>query len=247
MKPKTRENHAEVISLYERALALDPRSAEAQSWLAINLAARALDGMSNSRASDIARAETLAGQALAASLRSPLTHHAKGQVLRAQNRCAEAIPEYETVLALNRNWVTAYAHIGRCKVSIGAIEEAIPLYERALRLSPRDPDIGNWYFRIGSVHLLRSRTHEAIIWLEKARSATPELPQPHAWLAAAYALRGETERATAALAEARRLGGEGSYSSIARVRAESPAVPKIRALREATYLTGLRKAGMPEE
>ena len=131
-------------------------------------------------------------------------------MLRAQNRCDEAIPEYETALALNRNWVTAYGHIGQCKISTGAIEEAIPLYERALRLSPRDPEIGNWYFRIGSAHLLQSRTDEAIFWLEKARAATPEPPQPHACLAAAYALKGETERATAELAEARRLSGEGS-------------------------------------
>ncbi len=246
-KPASRDIFADRIGMFERALALDPRSVEAQSNLAIQLMARALDSMSDSPASDIARAETLAGQALAASPRSPLAHYAKGQVLRAQNRCAEAIPEYETALAHNRNWVTAYAHIGRCKVSTGAIEEAIPLYELALRLSPRDPEIGNWYFRIGSVHLLQSRTDEAITWLEKARGATPGLPQPHAWLAAAYALKGETERAAAALAEARRLRGEGSYSSIPRLRLEFSGVPKIRALFEATYFAGLRKAGMPEE
>jgi hypothetical protein len=38
------------------------------------------------------------------------------------------------------------------------------------------------------------------------------------------------------------------YSNIARVRADRNwGVPKIRALFEATYFTGLRKAGMPEE
>ena len=40
--------------------------------------------MTDSAAADIARAEALAGQALAASPRSPLAHYAKGQVLRAQ-------------------------------------------------------------------------------------------------------------------------------------------------------------------
>ncbi len=59
--------------------------------------------MTDSAAADIARAEELAGQALAASPRSPLAHFAKGQVLRAQRRFEEAIPEYETVLAFNRN------------------------------------------------------------------------------------------------------------------------------------------------
>jgi Tfp pilus assembly protein PilF len=47
------------------------------------------------------------------------------------------------------------------------------------------------------VHLLQSRTEEAIVWLEKARSANPGLPVAHAYLASAYALKGETERASA--------------------------------------------------
>ena len=70
----------------------------------------------------------------------------------------------------------------------------------------------------------------------------------HAYLASAYALKGETERAAAELAEARRLRGEHSYASIARMAARGYwGVPKIRALFEATYFEGLREAGVPEE
>jgi hypothetical protein len=66
-------------------------------------------------------------------------------------------------------------------------------------------------------------------------------------LSSAYALDGEIERAVAELAEARRLAGDGRYSSIARLRAvELGGVPKVRALTEATYFAGLRKAGVPE-
>jgi hypothetical protein len=71
---------------------------------------------------------------------------------------------------------------------------------------------------------------------------------PHAHLASAYGLKAETERAAAELAEARRLSGEGSFPSIARLAGTGYfGVPKIRALFEATYFAGLRKAGMPEE
>ena len=142
----------------------------------VALTGRVLDGMTDSAAADIARAEELVGQALAASPRSPLAHFAKGQVLRAQRRYEEAIPEYETAIALNRNWVRALAALGQCKFLTGSIEEAIPLMEQAIRLSPRDPRIGIWYCRIGIVHLLQSRTDEAILWLEKARSANPGHP-----------------------------------------------------------------------
>jgi hypothetical protein len=72
----------------------------------------------------------------------------------------------------------------------------------------------------------------------------------HLLLASAYGLQGETERAAAELAEARRLHGGDRYSNIARQKAFSwrmAGAPNIRALLEATYLVGLRKAGMPEE
>jgi tetratricopeptide (TPR) repeat protein len=154
------------------------------------------------------RAEGLAGRALAASPRSALAHYAKGQVRRAQRRYEEAIPEYETVLALNRNWVAAYAQLGHCKLGTGSIEEVIPLVEQAIRLSPRDGQIGNWYFRIGVVHLLQSRMEEAIVWLEKAPSANPEHPSFHAHLASAHALKGNTERGAGELTEARRVSAD---------------------------------------
>ena len=99
------------------------------------------------------------------------------------------------------------------------------------------------------MHLLQSRTAEAIPWLEKSAPRQPAISQFHAWLASAYALKADTERATAEPAEARKLSGDGRFASIARWKAApgERAAPKIRALLDATYLAGLRKAGMPEE
>jgi predicted Zn-dependent protease len=64
------------------------------------------------------------------------------------------------------------------------------------------------------VHLLQSRTAEAIVWFERARSANPGNPFHHAYLASAYGLIGEVERAATELAEARRLIGDDRYSSV---------------------------------
>jgi TolB-like protein len=248
LQPPSRENRAEAIALFERALALDQQSAAAQSWLAIALTARVLDFMAETAAADIAWAEELAEQALAALPRSTIAHFARAQVLRAQHRYAEAIPEYETVIALNRNWAHTYSHLGWCKFMTGSIDALIPAQEQAIRLSPRDPQIGLFYSRIGSAHLLQSRTDEAIVWYERARYATPAHPEFRTFLAAAYALKGDTQRAAAELAEAGRLVGDDRYSSIDRFRAiASWGVPKVCALAEITYFAGLRKAGMPEE
>jgi tetratricopeptide (TPR) repeat protein len=72
--------------------------------------------------------------------------------------------------------VWAIAYLGCCKFWTGSVEEAIPLLEQAVRLSPRDPQIGYLTVRIGLLHLLLSRTDEAITWLKKARSTAPALP-----------------------------------------------------------------------
>ena len=169
-------------------------------------------------------------------------------MLRAQHRYDEAILEYATVIALNRNWAHVYSHLGWCKFMTGSIEALIPAQEQAIRLSPRDPQIGLFYSRIGCAHLLQSRIDEAILWCEKARNATPAHPQFRTFLASAHALEGDTERAAGELAEARRLVGDDRYSSLARLQvAESWGAPKVRALVEATYFAGLREAGMPEE
>jgi adenylate cyclase len=247
-KPPSRAYFTEVISLVERALALDPQSAEAQAELASWLAGRVLANMTDSAAADLERATALTEQALAASPRSRIAHIAKGHLLRAERRYAEAIPEYETVLASNRNWVYGFFALGQCKLYTGSIEEAIPLIERAIRLSPRDRQLGVWYENIGLVHLLRSRTDEAVTWLEKARNHSPAHSIIRAQLASAYALNGEIERAAGELAEARRLSPDDRFSSLARLRSLGIYErSKIFALAEATYYAGLRKAGMSEE
>jgi TolB-like protein/Flp pilus assembly protein TadD len=246
-EPLKRDDYAEVISLFGSAIALDPHSAEAQAWLADTLASRALEEMAEAAAADIARAAELAAQAVAASPRSAAAHMAKGRVLCAQGRYKDAFFEYETANAFNPSWPHIYGALSDAALWCGSIEDAIPLAEQAIRIRPRDCFVASWYSSIGRVHLLQSRTHEAIVWLEKARIANSQYPTVHSMLASAYSLNGETERAAAELVEAQRLSCDGRYSSLARLRdVGCLGVPKIRALLESTYLVGLRKAGMPE-
>jgi adenylate cyclase len=243
----TQESFAEAVTFFERALLLDPASVQVKAFLSVALTARVLDQMSASAEADIRRAERLIEEVLAVSPAHPQAHFARGHVLRAQGRYEAAIPEYENAIAASRNWVVAIAALGICKFMAGRIEEAIPAQEQAIRLSPRDPRLPNWYWRIGMVHLLQSRIDEAIVWLERARSANPRLPGPHAWLASAYALSGETERAVAELVEARRLSSDRRYCSIARFIRSQAWAARTQDLAETTFFAGLRKAGVPDE
>ena len=244
-RPISPENYNEAIGYFESALELDPQSAEAAAWLANLLAVRALDELTAFPNDDLHRARQLAAHALAAAPNNPMSHYARAQVLRAESRCAEAIPEYEAAVALDRSRAPAYAHIGWCKFLTGSVDGVVPYFEQAIRLSPHEPGIAPWYGRLGVVQLLQSHTDEAIASLERARSENARLPFVHAWLAAAYALKGDEQRGRAELAEAQRLNE--AYGNLAAVKKSNWFTkPEIRALAEATYFAGLRKAGMPE-
>jgi tetratricopeptide (TPR) repeat protein len=118
----TGESAAEAIPLFERALALDPRSVEAQSRLAQALVNHGMEASPDVRDADLERAEILIEQALASSPEYPLAHFARGILLREQRRCEDAIPEFEKVLAVDRSAVGAAATLGFCKFLTGGSE-----------------------------------------------------------------------------------------------------------------------------
>jgi TolB-like protein/Tfp pilus assembly protein PilF len=241
-KSRSPATQDEAIGWYERALALDPASSEAQAHLAVALTARVQDFVPKSWELDIERAEKLARQAWMSSPLSARAHFSMAEVLRAQRRYTEATTEYETVLTLDRNFADALSALGRCKTYIGRVDDAILAQQHAIRLSPRDSRIHNWYFRIGQAHLLQSRIDPAIDWLEKARSVGPAVWYVHSCLAAAYAHKGDLKHARAELAAARTLQGSGFERGIA-YAAECFVEPDIRARFERTILAGLYRAG----
>jgi adenylate cyclase len=181
---------------------------------------------------------------LEADPNSSLAHHVKAQVLRARGRCAEAIPEYEAAIALDRSRAPSYAHLGWCKFLTGDPDAGVKDLDQAIRISPHEPGIAAWEGRLGLIRLMQGDTEGAINWLNTALSVNDRLPFVHAFLAAAYGLKGYTELGQAQLAAAQRLSD--TYRSLAQVqKADWYANPKIREMAEHTYFLGLRRVGMP--
>lgn len=106
--------------------------------------------------------------------------------------------EYEEVLAINPNATQALHALGECMLFFGSIDEVIPLEEQSIRVSPRDPNVGMRYFRIGVVHLLHSRADDVA---RKSSQRHPRTTLHSHVVGFRLRLSGETERAAAELAE----------------------------------------------
>jgi len=129
---------------------------------------------------------------------------------------------------------------------LGQPEAAIPPLEQAIRLSPDDLNVAMTYWALGTCQLLLGRVDQAIDVLQTARAANARLWMPYFYLAGAYGLKDDLDKARSALAESLRL--KPALRSIARMRAENRWLsnPQYWALQEKSLNLGLRRAGFPD-
>jgi tetratricopeptide (TPR) repeat protein len=83
----------------------------------------------------------------------------------------------------------------------GQPEAAIPYFENALRLNPREPYVGNTYGLLGRAHLFLGHTDQAIAFLRRARTEMPRNWSHHGFLAGALGLKGDIDEARTEIAE----------------------------------------------
>ena len=245
------KSYAKGGQLFERALEIAPGSVSAKIGLANALATSAVGHFGTKDIDSLRRARDLIDSALATAPNSAAAHYSKAKVLQAQGDCQDAIGEYEMTIALDRNATNAYALLGACKLVTGAIADVTPLEERAIRLDPMDPFFGAYYQRIGMAELFQSHINQAVSLLEKARAAyairqNEGIYPANSWLAAAYALKGDTRRAADALAVARESSEYPASIAEYRRRAGWLTNPNVAALADETYFKGLHLAGLPE-
>jgi len=256
LSPVNADNRAKAVDMFERALALDPSSVSARLYLAQELIGLGISRLGLRQ--DFARGRRLVEEASAAAPDSSLARLLKGRISEIEGRCKEAIVEWTKILSSNHA-AAAYGAIGGCKLWLGELNAAIMFEEKAIGLSTREnPTQWLFYWRIAVAYLLQSRVDQALEALERANAQNPKVGDVHVLMAAAYGLKGENDRATAELLEARRLlanlpnpGPERQrYSSIVHLK-DSLFWKALRIatgpeLLDATVFAGLRNAGMPE-
>jgi TolB-like protein len=244
--PQSQANRLEALRYLERALEIDPRSLEAKTGIACVLLFNVGDSFSGSVQQDMARAEQLLLEALDPDPNHSTAHAAMGLLRRLQNRHSESRVELEIAISLDPNNSFAVRHMGMTLMFLGHPETAVPYIEKAIRLSPRDPNLWSAYFVLGTCHLFLDHIDKGIEFLRQAGAENRQIWYLPFSLAAGLGLRGDIDEAKAALAESLRLKPE--MNSVARCRAvPGKGNPRFLALMEKTIYAGLRRAGMPEE
>ena len=123
----------------------------------------------------------------------------------------------------------------------GEHEEAITRFERAMSLSPVDPELYRMQAGAAIAHLFAGRFDKASAWAERAYTNLPTFLMTVGIMAASRALSGQMEEARRAMDQLRELGPNLRISGIREW------LPIRRPEDLAIFSDGLRRAGLPEQ
>jgi adenylate cyclase len=232
-------------SLCERALERDERNVRALVNLSFKFTDRILSEQSPDRESDVRQASELVSRALATDPNDYGAHFAKAEILLGQQRFEEAIVEAERSLTLNPSFVSAYSALSVASSFLGRPQEALDYADKAMRLSPRDPNLYAFYLNKGFALSLLDQDDQAIGWLRRAVAAAPQWPLPQVLLAAALSLTGHESEARDVLNRYLSLTWTRART-IAQFKEQMPSNNPLFLAFAARFVEGLRKAGMPD-
>jgi tetratricopeptide (TPR) repeat protein len=122
-----------------------------------------------------------------------LPYYGQGEVLRRQEKCAEALPLLSKAVELDRKFPEANLALGDCMVRTGRIDQAIQALNPGLKWGSK------WRPRflvaIGDAEMARDSLRAAASYYTRAREESPEDPIAHAALGNFYLARGTYELA----------------------------------------------------
>lgn len=223
---------------WSRAAALDPRWPRPVAGLALTHWAAAKWGWTDSKTIALQTAKVLAEQTIELDPDEPLGHQALGTILFEMGRPEKAIIQRRTAMALAPNDISAVAGFAIRLNEYGLHEEALPLLERSLRLSPRPP----WWVHAGygtALHL-DGRPEQALPAYGRALAVGSARSDVYARMAAAYADLGESEKAAQTAKRVLELAPE--FSTAAFLSTDGFQSQELN-----LWLAALmRKAGLPE-
>jgi adenylate cyclase len=235
-QPPTKDTLVAVRAWFDRALEIDPNDTEALAGEAMAYTFEYAFGWRNPETDYDAKILGQADRSIALARDNMHTYSAKSSYLALSLRPNDGLRVANAGLVINPNYAPLYAIRGNAETYLRQFEQARSDVEQAMRLSPRDPRIGQWHNLMAGAELGLGHFDAAIDEANKAIDAGWRSFYSYQYLAAAHALKGDIDQAKAPLAEARRLNPKVSVKWL--VGNEPFLQPAFDAL---------RKAGLPEE
>ena len=193
-------------------------------------------GNTKSPRKTLEKAMELAQKALAMDESQAPVHALLCSLYILQRDYDRAIAEGERALALLPGGTDLLVEYAGSLTCAGRVEEAIPLYQKAIRLTPFGRS--SLYFGFGDALRITGRFKEAVSAYKKAIQIAPDSIIAHLGLAAAYSLMGRETEAQAEAAELLRINPKFSLDYDAKI------LPyKDQSVRD-RYVAALRKAGL---
>jgi TolB-like protein len=236
----TRQAIDEALPLFYRAIELDPDFASAYGVAASCQYWRKMNNWLGDR-SDYAEGARLADRAVELGASDAVALARGGHALaHFGGDLDRGIAAVDRALVLNPNLATAWYLSGFQRISLGQHDDAVERFARAMRLSPLDPATFQMQTGTAMAHMFARRFDVACEWAEKARRELPNILRVSAFSAASYALAGRIDEARRALEHVRRIDATLRISNVA----DWVVLRQPEDL--ATFVEGLRQAGLPE-
>ena len=237
-QPYTKESTASARDYFERAMKIDPQSAEAMVGLALARFAARVFGWTTDAEDTYAAQLDLLTKATAIDPGYAFAHYAKSLVL-FHTQLPEAIEAGRMAVSLDPNAAYGYFALGHAEAALGRCQQSNEHIKQALVLSPRDPLSSSWHFDLGVTEICLGRVDAGIAEFRRAIDEGYRNFIVYAFLAGAETLKGDDAEAKLALAEARRLNPQFTIKWFV----ERFPLPPFRP----TIVDSWRKAGLAEE
>jgi TolB-like protein/DNA-binding winged helix-turn-helix (wHTH) protein len=235
----TKEGILAIRALFEQALKIDPDDADALGGAAATYLNEYAFGWTNPETDYEAKVLGQIDRAIALAPRNPWNYSTKSVWLAITGRPKEGLRVADAALAINPNYAAEYTYRALAESYLGQFEQAKSDVQQAMRLSPRDPRLGQWHDKMADAELGLGHFDAAIDESNKAVDAGFKAFFTYLRSAIAHALKGDIDEAKTALAEARRLKPELSVKWLMGNKAFSGY--------SQPWYDALRKAGLPEE
>jgi len=237
----SKDDFSEARRLLQLALERVPEFANAHAGLAFIACEESVLGYAQDRAETLRQGLHDAEAAMAMDDRDGFNHYVLGRVCTLLDDRDRAISVLENSIDLNPSFAPSYFGLGFALYYFGGAEEAIPLMDRAIRLSPHDPHRWTFYLVRGTANFMLDQLDLAITDAKAAIQAKSDEYFPHLHLAVAYGLSGRTDEARVAGDHACKINPDLSVAYI------SASLGGLHAPYLDKFFDAMRLVGMPEE